>query len=82
LKPELKFFLVVSDVIISPISHKSDKADNISAGVEVVIKSSDNAKCDRCWHHSETVGISKSDPKLCNRCVATVSGDDELRFFT
>jgi isoleucyl-tRNA synthetase len=46
-------------------------------GVQVVVTPSTHAKCERCWHYRDDVGVDVGHPSLCGRCVSCVSGDDE-----
>ena len=44
------------------------------------IGNSNHQKCARCWHHREEVGDAARDyPDICDRCVANVHGDGEVR---
>jgi len=47
----------------------------------VSVSASSHAKCVRCWHHREDVGVDKSHPELCGRCVENVAGSGESRQF-
>ena len=42
---------------------------------------SDHAKCVRCWHHREDVGLNADHPELCGRCVDNAFGAGEARRF-
>ncbi|WP_062627310.1 isoleucine--tRNA ligase [Ferriphaselus amnicola] len=48
-------------------------------GVQVAVKASAHAKCDRCWHYREEVGSNTEHPTLCGRCVSNLYGDGEAR---
>lgn len=48
-------------------------------GLHVVVGASKHAKCVRCWHYRADIGIEKSHPLLCGRCVANVAGSGEVR---
>ena len=50
-------------------------------GLRVDVKASAAEKCERCWHHNETVGQDAKHPTLCSRCVTNVEGDGEIRRF-
>jgi isoleucyl-tRNA synthetase len=60
-KEELLEFFIISDLVI-------EKASETSA---TVTKTS-YQKCARCWRHRSTVGASKEDPDLCDRCESVV----------
>jgi isoleucyl-tRNA synthetase len=48
-------------------------------GVQVAVKASAHAKCDRCWHYREEVGSNAEHPTLCGRCVSNLYGAGEAR---
>lgn len=46
----------------------------------VEVRKSGYAKCVRCWHHREDVGMNSEHPELCSRCVTNLpSGAGEVR---
>ncbi len=54
------------------------KADDAaSEGVTAV--PSPHAKCPRCWHWREDVGVNAEHPELCGRCDANLHGAGEPR---
>ena len=79
---ELRFALIVSAVRILPLQEAGDDvADTDLAGLKLRIKSSQYEKCERCWHHSETVGHSTEHPTLCSRCIQNIDGAGEKRLY-
>jgi isoleucyl-tRNA synthetase len=40
---------------------------------------SPHAKCPRCWHWREDVGVNAEHPELCGRCVTNLHGAGEPR---
>ena len=50
-------------------------------GVKVVVTPSAHAKCDRCWHYREDVGVNAEHPTLCGRCVSNLYGAGEARTY-
>ncbi|MCP4324854.1 MAG: hypothetical protein GY787_23990, partial [Alteromonadales bacterium] len=50
-------------------------------GLVVAVEKSVHAKCDRCWHHNETVGSDETHPLLCIRCITNIEGEGESRQF-
>ncbi len=79
---ELRFALIVSAVKIAPLSDAGEKgADTDLPGLKLSIDSSQYQKCERCWHHSETVGGSEHHPTLCARCIENIDGAGEQRFY-
>ena len=45
----------------------------------IAVASSQNPKCERCWHWRSDVGEDPGHPGLCGRCVANLFGSGELR---
>ncbi|MBI5885776.1 MAG: isoleucine--tRNA ligase [Deltaproteobacteria bacterium] len=52
-------------LIVSQLSVDAKEAD----APLVSISKATGAKCERCWHYSETVGVNVDHPDVCNRCV-------------
>jgi len=82
LEDELRFVLITS------YARVHDAAARPAVAVEVDIPGlqlwlrvtpSAHAKCVRCWHHREDVGVNPEHPELCGRCVENVAGDGEQR---
>jgi len=65
---DLKFVFITSDI-------------QLIAGSDLSIRASaaKGAKCERCWHYSEQLGISAAHPTLCPRCVSNLTGSGETR---
>ncbi|MBG9388221.1 isoleucine--tRNA ligase [Caenimonas aquaedulcis] len=55
----------------------------IAAGDTMAVKvtPSEAAKCDRCWHWRDDVGIDPAHPTLCGRCTSNLFGAGEERKF-
>ena len=51
------------------------------ASVRAAVAATDAAKCERCWHYSEDVGVNPAHPEICGRCVSNVDGEGEKRQF-
>ena len=82
LDQELRFALIVSAVqILSLDAAGDDVVDTEVPGLKLNIKPSQHEKCERCWHHSETVGANDQHPTLCARCVENIDGLGERRMF-
>ena len=64
---DLKFVLIVSQVELL----------EGNAGVAVVPATA--AKCERCWHYRDDVGVDAAHPTLCGRCVSNLFGAGEAR---
>ena len=79
---ELRFALIVSKVQVLPLDQAGAEAvDTELAGLKLNVASSQFEKCERCWHHSETVGQDDQHPTLCTRCVENISGEGEERLY-
>ncbi|WP_454005711.1 isoleucine--tRNA ligase [Alcaligenes sp. Marseille-Q7550] len=66
---DLRFMLIVS------------RAD-VHAGegeLRISVNPTEQAKCERCWHHRPDVGRSHEHPTLCGRCEDNLFGDGEVR---
>jgi isoleucyl-tRNA synthetase len=82
LEDELRFVLITSVAKVDSIDNKpASVIDSELDGLFVGISASAAAKCDRCWHHSDTVGQYDAHPELCGRCVENVEGAGETRKF-
>ena len=77
---ELRFVLITSGAVVKPLSEEGGEATDLD-GLRVAVMASGAEKCERCWHHSETVGSDERHPTLCGRCVENVEGDGEVRHY-
>jgi isoleucyl-tRNA synthetase len=50
-----------------------------SAAEGIAAEPSPHAKCPRCWHWREDVGVNAEHPELCGRCDANLHGGGEPR---
>jgi isoleucyl-tRNA synthetase len=48
-------------------------------GVSARVSTSNNAKCERCWHYRDDVGHNPEHPTLCGRCTSNLYGAGETR---
>ncbi|MCP5346710.1 MAG: isoleucine--tRNA ligase [Gammaproteobacteria bacterium] len=79
---ELRFALIVSAAEIQPLAAAGpDAADTAMDGLRLRIQPSPHQKCERCWHHSQSVGASTAHPTLCARCIENIDGGGEERHF-
>ncbi|WCN07692.1 isoleucine--tRNA ligase [Marinomonas mediterranea] len=80
---ELRFVLIASDVKVLPFSDASENAvESELDGLKVVVATSSNEKCVRCWHHREEVGKREEHPELCDRCISNLpEGEGEQRLY-
>ena len=47
--------------------------------LQISVRSSSDAKCERCWHYRSDVGQDAAHPTLCGRCTSNLHGDGESR---
>lgn len=78
LQDELRFVLITSKASVKN-SEGGEKTELEGLGVEV--NASSNPKCERCWHRREDLGVDKTHPELCGRCVENVEGEGEVRHY-
>lgn len=78
---ELRFVLITSTAEIKPLAEAQGAVATDLAGLQVVVKKSEHAKCARCWHHRADIGRFVAHPELCERCVVNVDGKGETRYF-
>ena len=71
LQDDLRFVLITSSAVLTPVAAAADEA--------VIVKASAHAKCERCWHYREDVGADADHPGLCGRCVSNLYGAGEPR---
>ena len=47
--------------------------------LQISVKASSDAKCERCWHYRADVGHDTQHPTLCSRCTSNLYGAGENR---
>ena len=47
--------------------------------LQISVKASSDAKCERCWHYRADVGHDTQHPTLCGRCTSNLYGAGENR---
>lgn len=77
---ELRFVLITSKVDVADFTADAGQATELD-GLRVLVAASAEEKCERCWHHSATVGHNHAHPTLCIRCVENVEGNGEVRLY-
>ena len=82
---ELRFFFIVSELQLAPLTPRPDAAVKIPIeGAEVWLSAgvSSATKCVRCWHRRSDVGTHAEHPQLCDRCISNIetSGEDRRWF--
>jgi len=68
---DLRFVLITSQARVTPVASAAEEA--------VVVTPSGAAKCERCWHWRDDVGVEREHPTLCGRCVSNLFGAGEPR---
>ncbi len=78
---ELRFVFITSYARVYPLNEKPAYAVVAEGwdGLSMVVKATQNSKCERCWHHREDVGSYPGHKTLCGRCIENIDGDGELR---
>ena len=73
---QLRYLFLVSEVELVDDASKATALE-YSAEVEgfaIGVGDASGEKCERCWNYSTTVGESKDDPTICDRCVNALQG--------
>jgi isoleucyl-tRNA synthetase len=79
---ELRFVLITSTASLAPLSAApADAVETEVAGLKLKVVKSAHAKCARCWHHREDVGVNPGHPEICERCVDNIEGAGEVRHY-
>ena len=82
LSNELRFVLITSTAAVAPLaSAPADAVVTEVAGLKLKVVKSAHAKCARCWHCREDVGVNPEHPEICGRCVDNISGAGEVRHY-
>ena len=67
---DLKFVFITSAIFIEAKTVTTTRAST-----------SNDLKCDRCWHYVANLGINPAYPLLCGRCDSNLHGAGETRLF-
>jgi isoleucyl-tRNA synthetase len=70
MKDDLKFIFITSSVEIEEANE-----------TVITVQPSSDQKCDRCWHYSGSVGVSKEHSTICSRCEDNLYGNGESRSY-
>lgn len=77
---ELRFVLITSKAGLAPLAQApADAVATEVEGLKLKVVKSSHAKCARCWHHREDIGVSAQHPEICGRCVENIEGAGEVR---
>jgi isoleucyl-tRNA synthetase len=61
------------------ITSRADAVAAADGALDIAVKASAHAKCERCWHYRPDVGADPRHPSICGRCVANLAGAGEAR---
>jgi isoleucyl-tRNA synthetase len=80
---ELRFVMITSKADVKTLASADESTTQKTDvnGLRLSLASSTTEKCERCWHHSDTVGLHPQHTTLCSRCVTNIVGDGEVRHF-
>ena len=79
---ELRFVLITSYARLHSEEERDVAAiDADIPGLSILVQPSKHKKCIRCWHHRAEVGVDKSHPELCHRCIENVDSEGEKRLY-
>lgn len=82
LEKELRFVLLTSTVkVLAEHLAPLDRTITDLPGLSIKIMPTQHAKCERCWHRCEDVGVDPNYPDICTRCVDNISGKGEVRYY-
>ncbi|MBN2059742.1 MAG: isoleucine--tRNA ligase [Deltaproteobacteria bacterium] len=68
-KEDLRSIFIVSSVSFFPFDELENVAESEEVhGLKVLVESSGDKKCERCWVHDQSVGEYEDHPTICKRC--------------
>ena len=79
---ELRFITITSSAQLQALDQsRAAAAAALANGSRILVeaRTSEHAKCVRCWHHRADVGSHGDHPELCGRCIENVDGQGESR---
>jgi len=68
---DLAALCIVSEAVIVYGEGEGVRGENFD-GLTVKVEQSALPRCERCWTHSDTVGLDAEHPTLCARCAAAI----------
>ncbi len=68
---DLRFVTITSAARVNKVAADSEQ--------KILVKPSQHAKCERCWHYVADVGAYAEHPTICGRCVGNISGKPQAR---
>ena len=57
----------------------TSKASVVHGVHEIIMRPSNQKKCERCWHYRADVGADPAHPEICGRCTQNLYGSGETR---
>jgi isoleucyl-tRNA synthetase len=79
---ELKFIFITSkfSIEVNDQLNSFRGSDDLELiFVDVIV--SPHAKCERCWHYCDDIGVDPAHPTICGRCTSNLAGVGEVRTF-
>jgi isoleucyl-tRNA synthetase len=67
---DLKFVFITSSITLK-----------LGEALATSVSTSTHAKCERCWHYRDDVGVDAAHPTICGRCTSNLLGAGETRQF-
>lgn len=71
LNDDLRFVTITSAAKVYKVASDAEQ--------KILVKPSQHAKCERCWHYVADVGVHAEHPTLCGRCVSNITGNTQAR---
>jgi isoleucyl-tRNA synthetase len=71
LSNDLRFVTITSAAKVYKVANDAEQ--------KILVKPSQHAKCERCWHYVADVGVHAEHPTLCGRCVSNITGNTQAR---
>ena len=77
----MRWLVVSLAIVIADLATKAWVSGAFAPGevLEVTVKPSAHAKCERCWHYRGDVGANAKHASICARCVSNLEGPGEAR---
>ncbi|MDE3009873.1 MAG: isoleucine--tRNA ligase [Pseudomonadota bacterium] len=76
---DLRFVFITSRAALSRDAAPADAVATCEPGIQMQVRPSGHAKCERCWHLRADVGADPAHPGLCQRCLDNLHGTGEAR---
>ena len=78
---DLRFVFITSSALLVRGAAPADAVATSEDAIRIVVRASQHAKCERCWHLRADVGANPDHPGLCGRCDSNLHGRGEARAF-